>query len=140
MDQRELIKKLVREEPLKIDESLWLDEALESQGPVREWIGRAASDEPSLEWRSRLNRRLADSLPKSRPWWRRPWAPAIGMAGVAASAFFLATMNPSAKTPAAPEADANSFEQKLVKAHLEAGLGESGRHWIPAEFEPVPDL
>ncbi|MCW5938855.1 MAG: hypothetical protein KF884_05085 [Fimbriimonadaceae bacterium] len=140
MDKRELIKKLVREEPLRVDESLWLDEALDSQGPVREWVGQAAADEPSLAWRSRLNQRLAASVPKPRHWRRRPWAPAIGFAGVAAGALFLATMNPIGKPSAAPELDSTSFEHKLVKAHHEAGLGENGRHWVPAEFEPVPDL
>jgi hypothetical protein len=139
MDERELMKKLEREEPLRIEEALWLDEALERQDHLRGLVGSIADEPPSLAWRSRLNRRLAETVRPAQVCPRWAWAPALALAG-AAGALLVARFGATGAAGPVTEGDSSSIEQSLVRAHQEAGLGDGTGPWFPVELEAVPEL
>lgn len=125
----ELRNKVRDEQPLSLEETLRLDEALETQTAVGVFVGELSDGEPSLEWRSGLNNRLlaTRTVKKRRTWFT--WG-SVGIATAAAATWIV--MMPLGNKPSPPEPrrpvarqSNGSIEESLISAHREADL-ESG--------------
>ena len=126
------MRKLWEEQPMTLDESLALDDALEAQAGLGRLVHDLPDPEPSLAWRSALNGRLMAVSPKRRksPVWT--WLSG-GVAATALAAFAFVnlipeTPNPEPRVDPAPVVTSSTgVEESLLTAHndanLESGLG-----------------
>ncbi|MCG9895116.1 MAG: hypothetical protein MH204_06540 [Fimbriimonadaceae bacterium] len=130
--KKELLDKLMAEEALTAAEMLELEEALESQESAGvAWLaGRLPDEEPSLEWRSRLNQRLADHAPapaRRRPVWH--WLAPLGAAACLGAALVFAPRFPEGPAPTArfdeSEMVASGLEDAMVAAYTAVSAAES---------------
>lgn len=121
--KKELFEKLAKDLPLTAHEAHELDQILESQEKqgLSHLVRRAASDEPSLAWRSSLNLALAANAPAKPK--RSPWLVFGTVLAPAAAAVALALfiMKPNVETPSpGPASKAVAYEssQDLESALL----------------------
>ncbi len=125
MNDRMLMKKVLEERPLTAEESLRLDEALESQSArLSQAILRDLPEEqPSLAWRSDLNAKLAHASQarKKRQTLLR-WLPAMAAPVAAGCAFLLLTTTAPQRTitPGTVARHTESIEEKMVDLHQDA--------------------
>lgn len=120
---RDLLQKMISEQPLTAEESLRLDEALARQDEslLVKSLAAHTNDEPSLAWRSALNSRLGRSAGRARRAKFLGWG--AGTAAVAAAALALVTlMTPPAPSPSLNMArsDKASLEELLITEHRDA--------------------
>lgn len=114
---KRLREKLTDEVRLSSTEMAELDRALEAES-VRPLIAALPDEEPSLEWRSRLNERLWETRPKRL---RQPWVFAgtmIGATACAIAAMMMVIGNPQVAKPE-PVAVQSSVERNILVAHSE---------------------
>ena len=124
MDKNTL-DKIRAEKPLDWQESAALEQALESQAPLKGLVASLDDPSVSLEWRSQLNERLAVVAGKRKRKSLVPWIGGFAAAAACAAAFVIF----SAKNPTpAPAQNTSSFEAALAKAYTQT-----------AETTPVDD-
>ncbi len=113
----DLLKKLTEERPLTPEEALELDQALESPGQAQAaaWVRGLSAPEPSMAWRSALNRRLARPARRRTVWlWGSAAATVTALSALLAVALHQAASGPSAAGPGP------SVEQALVDTHRQS--------------------
>lgn len=122
---KDLIKKLVEEQPLDLAESFELEQALERQdSSMLKMLDRP---EPSMAWRSRLNERLVALEPRPR----RKWVLFSGTTVVAlAAALFVFVVLPRDAAPKATEAP-SELELALADAHGAADAAAQAGVLVP---------
>ena len=124
-------KKLIEEQALTIEESLRLDEALESQTIVPRLMGRLEDGAPSLAWRSALNEKLLAQTGRRKRVstfrWVSGFAATTAICLVAFIAVPRSQSGPIVDNPVTKVANSNGggLEESLLTAHLEADI-ESG--------------
>lgn len=138
----ELIKKLQDGQALSVEETLRLDEALESSASSAALLHSLGDSAPSLTWRSELNQKLASVSKKSRRQSSFRWLSGFAAAATVVFVGFLAVpkaeqdTNPRQATSMARRSEATNIEESLVKAHFEADV-ESGLGMATVQTEPT---
>ncbi len=124
--KKELLEKLAKDLPLTAHEAHELDQILEEQEQlgVSHLVRRAASDEPSLAWRSSLNLALtamAPAKPKRNPWLVFGTVLAPAAAAVALALFItkpgFETQVPQPSSPALAYESSQDLESALLMVH-----------------------
>lgn len=138
----ELIKKLQDEQALSVEETLRLDEALETSASTAGLLNSLDESAPSLAWRSDLNQKLASVSRKTKRQSSFRWLSGFAAAATLVFVAFLAlpksrpTVNPNRVTSVARKSEATNIEESLVKAHFEADV-ESGLGMATVQTEPA---
>jgi hypothetical protein len=108
-------------------EKLEAELASESQQAVRETVRHLVDEEPSLAWRSELNRRLAEAGPSRMRLVAFSFRPALGLglAGALAVVAVLQNAVPEPTVESSPgiEAAMGGAHRQAVNARLVAGTG-----------------
>lgn len=146
MIDQDLMRKLESEQPLTAEETLRLDAMLDDDPGVSNAVACLPEDEPSLEWRSRLNQELKKHARPHRPapQARFRWLLGGGAAAVAASAAIVAVFvhgmaKPSVPSEASPNAAAvaergePTIEEMMIQAHRDSVRPVSLGVHLPAE-------
>jgi hypothetical protein len=131
---RELKKKLTDEQPLTVEETLRLDEAIEGQTVVPALLAGLDDTSPSLAWRSELNQKLLLQSGRHKRHTTFRWFSGVAAAAALVAVAFLSVPRPTktefvreplagVSKPAVKEGP--SVEESLLTAHREADL-ESG--------------
>ena len=131
-----MIKKMLDEQPLTVEEALRLDEALENQTVVSRLMGQLEDGAPSLAWRSALNEKMVAYTGRRKREWTFRWVSGFAAtAAITLVAFFAVPRSqpdPIVFSPihTMPNSKGPGVEESLLTAHLEAdiesGLGVSG--------------
>ena len=125
MLDKEILSKLVSEQPLTAAEALRLDEALDSEGERAQGLLDACDDvAPSYAWRSSLNQRLAATKQAKKPRLKLVFGWAGGLTAVAASTLaILRAQNTAKPTPGINNSGlakaSPSFEEALLTSHMQ---------------------
>ena len=123
---RELFKKVLKEEPLSVEEALALDGALE--GARSQAVSRLVSglddDALSLRWRSELNQKLMSASRQRRAasYWR------FGLtasAVTAACVFALSLFNPLPERESPPVRIAEQSVEDAILSEHQGAVGEA---------------
>jgi len=131
----ELKKKLMDEQPLTVEETLRLDQAIEAQNVVTGLMAGLEDQAPSLAWRSDLNQRLLLQSERHKRRSAFRWFSGFAAAAATVTAFTLFAIprsvapviddKPVVAKQSTPAKDGPSVEESILTAHREADL-ESG--------------
>lgn len=137
--ERELLKKLQREEALSIEETLRLDAELEAESPTPEWLSSLGDATPSLAWRSELNQQLRRHAQRRRHARWFTWGSSLAAGAAACLAFVALFANPKApQVPSTTVATNERQEGAFVRAHRDAEVQTTLGVSLPAESGSSP--
>lgn len=136
--------RLLSEQPLSVEESLRLDEALDGMEHTAHVLSQLKDDAPSLAWRSQLNDRLAKEVSQGKKRVAIKWFGSLAATSAVALAAFVMVKNLPGATPQSKsetpvvvaQHEGPSVEESLVSAHKEADMENSmGVSWVQVDYE-----